>query len=87
MLSTRFDFDAFPIITFYDSLWQDCVDTGRSTGAYHIYVNGSLVKSTTFVPIPIAHSSAEAEYNACAFALTDAIYFSFFSLIRLLESS
>ena len=37
-------------------------------------VNGSLVKSTTFVLIPIAHSSAEAEYNACAFALADAIY-------------
>ena len=69
-----FDFSAFPIIIFCDSSWQDCVDTGRSTGAYHIYVNGSLVKSTTFVPIPIAHSSAEAEYNACAFALTDAIY-------------
>ena len=32
------------------------------------------MKSTTFVPIPVAHSSAEAEHNACAFALTDAIY-------------
>ena len=46
----------------------------RSTGAYYIYLNGSLVKSTTFVLIPIAHSIAEAESNACAFALTDAIY-------------
>ena len=50
------------------------MDTGRSIGAYYIYLNGSLVKSTTFVPISITYSSAEAEYNACAFALTDAIY-------------
>ena len=69
-----FDFFAFPIVIFRDSLWQDCVHTGRSTGAYYIDLNGSLVKSTTFVPIPIAHSSAEAKYNACAFALTGAIY-------------
>ena len=41
-----FDFSACPIIIFCDSSWQDCVDTGRSTGAYHIYVNGSLVKSS-----------------------------------------
>ena len=69
-----FDLPAFPILICYSPLWQDCVDTGRSTEAYYIYLNGSLVKSTTFVLIPIAHSSAEAEYNACAFALTDAIY-------------
>ena len=24
------------------SLWKDCVDTGRSTGAYYIYLNGSF---------------------------------------------
>ena len=69
-----FDFSAFLIIIFCDSSRQDCVDTGRSRGAYHIYVNRSLVKSTTFVLIPIAHSSTKAEYNTCAFALNDAIY-------------
>jgi len=69
-----FDFDMYPIILFCDSSWQDCVDTRRSTGAYHIYLDGSLIKSATFVPIPVAHSSAEAEYNACAFTLMDAIY-------------
>ena len=69
-----FDFSVFPLIIFCDSSWQDCVDSGRSTEAYYIHLNGSLVKSTTFGPIPIAYSSAEAEYNACAFALTDVIY-------------
>ena len=71
-----FQFDQFPIVIFCDSSWQDCVDTGRSTGAYYIYINGSLVLSTTFVPTPIAQSSAEAEYNTCAYALTDAIHVS-----------
>ena len=69
-----FNTDEYPIIIFCDSSWQDCIDTGRSTGAYCIYINGSLVTSTTFVPTPIAHSSAEAEYNACAYAITDAIH-------------
>ena len=48
-VANQIDFSAFPIIIFCDSSWQDCVDTGRSRGAYHIYVDGSLVKSTTFV--------------------------------------
>ena len=56
---------------------QNCLDgtlEGRKTKCVH--VNGDLLLSKVnyFVPIPIAHSSAEAEYNACAFALTDAIY-------------
>ena len=29
---------------------------------------------TTFVPVPVAQLSAEVEYNACAFALTESIY-------------
>ena len=69
-----FDLNKYPIVIFCDSSWQDCVDTGRSTGAYYIYINGSLVTAATFVPTPIAQSSAEAEYNACAYALTDAIH-------------
>ena len=38
-----------------------------------MYLNGSLVTSATFVPLPVAQSSAEVEYNACAFALTESI--------------
>ena len=37
-----------------------------------MYLNSALVSPVTFVPLP--QSSAEAEYNACAFALTESIY-------------
>ena len=70
----EFDFKSHPLLLFTDSSWQDCPDTSRSTGCYHIYLHGSLVDSASFVPIPIANSSAEAEYNAAALGLTAAIY-------------
>ena len=69
-----FKFEDHPIIVFTDSSWQDCPDTGKSTGCYLIYINGSLVDAASFVPTPVALSSAEAEYNACAFALTAVIH-------------
>ena len=69
-----FNFHLHPILIFCDSSWQDCPDTGRSTGAFYVYLNRSLVSATTFVPVPVAQSSAEAEYNACTFALTESIY-------------
>ena len=50
----------------HDSSWQDCPDTGRSTGAYIIFSQGGPVDFATFVPVPIAMSSAEAEINASA---------------------
>ena len=28
------------LMAFYDSSWQDCPDTGRSTGAYIIFYQG-----------------------------------------------
>ena len=49
-----FDFDFHPILIFCDSSWQDCPNTGRSTGAFYVYLNGSLVTATTFVPVPVA---------------------------------
>ena len=70
----EFNFDMHPIIVFCHSSGQDCPDTGRSTEAFFVYLNGSLVASKTFVPVPVSQSSAEAEYNACAFALTESIY-------------
>ena len=51
-----------------DSSWQDCVDTGRSTGSYMIFYQGGLVDFSTFVPVPVAMSTAEAECNAGASA-------------------
>ena len=58
-----------PIIMFTDSSWQDCPDTGRSTGSYQIYQQGGIVEAASFVPNPVAMSSAEAEYNAVAHAM------------------
>ena len=58
-----------PIIMFTDSSWQDCPDTGRSTGSYQIYQQGGIVEAACFVPNPVAMSSAEAEYNAVAHAM------------------
>jgi hypothetical protein len=53
-------------VAFGDSSWQDCVDSGRSTGAYHIFNQGGIVDSAMTFPVPVALSSAEAEYNnAC----------------------
>jgi hypothetical protein len=58
-----------PIILFTDSSWQDCPDSGRSTGGFLIYHQGGIVDGGCFVPTPIAMSSAEAEYNALAQAM------------------
>ena len=57
------------IVMFTDSFWQDCPDTGRSTGGYLLYHQGGLVDGGSFVPNPVALSSAEAEYNALAHAM------------------
>ena len=50
-------------VAFTDSSFADC-DEQRSTGAYLIMVQGGLVDASSFVPGPIAMSSAEAETNA-----------------------
>ena len=55
-----------PLIAFSDSSWQDCPDTGRSTGMYIIFYMAGPVDHSTHVPSPVAQSSAESEYNlAC----------------------
>ena len=48
---------------FSDSSWQDCPDTGRSTGAYIIFYQGGLIEHGTHVPGPVAQSNVENEYN------------------------
>jgi hypothetical protein len=57
----------FPMVMFTDSSWQDCPDTSRSTGCYLLYCQGGLVDAASFVPDPVALSSAEAEYQIAAF--------------------
>ena len=46
------------LMAFSDSSWQDCPDTGRSTGAYIIYYQGGPIDHGTHVPGPVAKSSA-----------------------------
>ena len=49
------------LMAFSDSSWQDCPDTGRSTGAYILYYQGGPIDYGTHVPGPVAQSSAESE--------------------------
>ena len=66
VFSQNIDTQQSAFIGFADSSWQDCPDTGRSTGGYHIFVQGGIVDSAMTFPVPVALSSAEAEYNnAC----------------------
>ena len=53
---------------FSDSIWQDCPETGRSTGAYIIFSQGGTIDHGTHVPGPVAQPSAESEYNAACTA-------------------
>ena len=54
------------LMAFSDSSWQDCPDTGRSTGAYVIFYQGGPIDHRTHVPVPVSQSSTESEYNeAC----------------------
>ena len=45
-------------MAFSDSSWQDCLDTGRSTGAYIIFYPGGPIDHVTHVPVPVAQSSS-----------------------------
>ena len=42
---------------FSDSSWQDCTDTGRSTGVYIILYQVGIVDHGTHVPVQDAQSS------------------------------
>ena len=53
---------------FSDSSWQDCPDTGISTGTYIIFYLGGPIDHGTHVPGPVAQSSPESEYNAACTA-------------------
>jgi hypothetical protein len=54
------------IIGFSDTSWQDCPDTGRSTCGFKVFVQGGLIDAQSTLPVPVALSSAEAEYmGAC----------------------
>ena len=53
---------------FSDYSWKDCLETGRSTGAYIIFYQGGQIDHVTHVPGTVAQSSSESEYNAACTA-------------------
>ena len=63
------------LMAFSDSSWQDCPDTGRSTGAYNIFYQGGQIDHGPYVPGPVAQSSAESEYNAAGTTGMDLAHF------------
>ena len=56
------------LMAFSDSSWQDCPDTGISTGTYIIFYQGGPIDHVPHVPVPVAQSSTESEYNAACIA-------------------
>ena len=65
-------------MAFSDYSWQDCPDTGISTGAYIIFYQGGPIEHDTHVPGPVAQSSAESEYNAACTAGMSLAHFRMF---------
>ena len=56
------------VVTFTDASWNDCIDTGRSTGASLTMIQGGAVDYGSHLPVHIAMSSGESEYIAAAVA-------------------
>ena len=52
------------MMAFYDYSWQDCSDTGRSTVSNIIFYQGVTIDHGTHVPVKVAQSSEESQYNA-----------------------
>ena len=63
------------LMDFSDSSWEDCPDTGRSTGANIIFYQGGPIEHGTHVPGPVAQSSAESECNAACTEGMDLAHF------------
>ena len=45
------------LMAFSDYSWKDCLDTGRSTGAYIIFYLGGTIDHGTHFPVPVDLSS------------------------------
>ena len=46
------------LMAFSDSSWHDFLYTGRSTGEYILFYQGGPIDHGTYVPVPVAQSSA-----------------------------
>ena len=49
------------LMVFYDSILQDCPDTGRITGSYIVFYQGIPIYHCTHVRGPVAKSSDESD--------------------------
>ena len=58
-----------------DSIWQDCPDTGRSTGSYMVFYQGLPIDHCKHVPGPVAQYSAESDINVECTAVMDISHF------------
>ena len=52
------------LMAFSNCSWQDCPDTGRSTGEYRTFYQSGPIDHVTHVPGTVAQPSAEIKYNA-----------------------
>ena len=48
-------------MTFSDSSWHDCPDTGRTTVSYIIFDQGGPVERGTHFPGPVDQSNTKSE--------------------------
>ena len=46
------------LMAFSDSIWKDCPDTSKCTGAYIIFYQGVPIYHGTHVPGPVSQASA-----------------------------
>ena len=62
-------------VVFTDSSWNNCVDSGRSTGGYIAMLQAGSVDYGSHLLVPVAISSGEAEYIPTKVAcMREAIY-------------
>ncbi len=50
------------------TVWNDCADTGKSTGGYLSFNQGGSTDYSSHLPVHVAMSSGEAEYISAAVA-------------------
>jgi hypothetical protein len=65
--------DPGSLIYFCDSAFGDC-DGGKSTGCIIGFYRGSPIDFSSFVPDPVAMSSAEAEVNTLTIGIMSAMH-------------
>jgi hypothetical protein len=68
------DIADFPIVVFSDASFQDCPDTGRSTGGFLIFMQGAVVDASSIMPQIVPWSTCEAEYCTASLAVMAAFF-------------